>query len=100
MALVLSTLLYGSEVRSLLEDFFQRLRCFHNRCARSMCSISIAKLSAASSLPKAFAVCFGHERRKILPNTRRSRPSLKMIPLFVLPFTLFVVLASSNSGDL
>jgi hypothetical protein len=41
-ALVLSTLLYGCEVRSLREDLFQRLRSFHNRCARSMCRISIA----------------------------------------------------------
>jgi hypothetical protein len=41
-ALVLSTLLYGCEVWSLREDLFQRLRSFHNRCARSMCRISIA----------------------------------------------------------
>ena len=41
-ALVLSTLLYGSEVWSLRENLFQRLRSFHNRCARTMCRISIA----------------------------------------------------------
>jgi hypothetical protein len=32
------------------------------------------------------------------PNTRRSRPGLNDDPLFVLPFTLLVVLASSTSG--
>ena len=41
-ALVLSTLLYGCEVWSLRENLFQRLRSFHNRCARTMCRISIA----------------------------------------------------------
>jgi hypothetical protein len=42
MALVLSILLYSCEVLPFLEDLFQRLRSFHNRCARSMCRISIA----------------------------------------------------------
>ena len=35
-------MLFGCEVWSLREDLFQRLRSFHNRCARSMCRISIA----------------------------------------------------------
>ena len=41
MALVLGILLYGSEVWSLREDLYHRLRRFHNRCARTMCRITI-----------------------------------------------------------
>ena len=42
MTLVLSILLYGSEVWSLREDLYRRLRRFHNICARTMCRITIA----------------------------------------------------------
>ena len=42
MALVRGILLYGSEVWSLREDLYHRLRRFHNRCARTMCRIAIA----------------------------------------------------------
>ena len=44
MALVLGILLYGSEVWSLREDLYHRLRRFHNRCARTMCRITIAHI--------------------------------------------------------
>ena len=42
VALVLGALLYGSEVWSLREDLYHRLRRFRNRCARTMCRITIA----------------------------------------------------------
>ena len=42
VALCLSILLYGSEVWCLREDLFQRLRCFHHRCCRIMCRITMA----------------------------------------------------------
>ena len=42
MTLVLGIPLYGSEVWSLREDLYHRLRRFHNRCARTMCRITIA----------------------------------------------------------
>jgi hypothetical protein len=41
-ALVLSILLYGSECWCLREDLFRRLQAFHNRCARTMCRITMA----------------------------------------------------------
>ena len=33
--------LYGSEAWSLRHYLFKRLRSFHNRCARSMCSVNL-----------------------------------------------------------
>jgi hypothetical protein len=39
---VLSALLYGSESWALREDLFNRLRSFHNRCARTMCRVTMA----------------------------------------------------------
>jgi len=41
-ALVLSILLYGSECWCLREDLLQQLQTFHNRCARTMCRITMA----------------------------------------------------------
>ena len=41
-ALVLTILLYGSEVRCLREDFFANLRTLHNSCCRAMCRITMA----------------------------------------------------------
>jgi hypothetical protein len=41
-SLVLSVLLYGSESWALREDLFNRLRSFHNRCARTMCRVTMA----------------------------------------------------------
>jgi hypothetical protein len=43
MSLFLSILLYGSEIRCLREDLFNRRRHFHHRCARTMCRITIAQ---------------------------------------------------------
>ncbi len=40
-ALVLSTLVYGSEAWCLREDLFNRMHSFHNRCVRSMCRIAM-----------------------------------------------------------
>jgi hypothetical protein len=53
VALCLSILLYGSEIRCLREYLFNRLRHFYHRCARSMCRIIIAhtirhRISSAS----------------------------------------------------
>ncbi len=42
MTLVLSILLYGSECWSLREDLYDRLNCFHDRCVRTMCLITVA----------------------------------------------------------
>ena len=42
MALVIGILLYGSKVWSLREDLYHHLRRFHNRCAGTMCRITIA----------------------------------------------------------
>jgi len=39
---VLSVLLYGSECWSLREDLYDRLNCFHDRCVRTMCLITVA----------------------------------------------------------
>ena len=41
-ALVLTILLYGSEVWCLREDLFAKLRTFHNSCCRAMCRITMA----------------------------------------------------------
>jgi hypothetical protein len=43
VALCLSILLYGSEIRCLREDLFNRLRHFHHRSARTLCRITIAR---------------------------------------------------------
>ena len=42
VALVVNILLYGSESWCLREDLFNRLRSFHNCCARSMCRVTLA----------------------------------------------------------
>ena len=49
MALVLGILLYGSEVWSLREDLYHRLRRFHNRCARITIAHTIRHRSTANS---------------------------------------------------
>jgi hypothetical protein len=41
VALVLSILLYGSECWCLTEKLFNKLRSFHNSCARAMCLITM-----------------------------------------------------------
>jgi len=41
-SLVLTILLYGSEVWCLREDLFAKLRTFHNSCCRAMCRITMA----------------------------------------------------------
>ena len=40
-SLLLTILLYGSEVRCLREDLFANLRTFHNSCCRAMCRITM-----------------------------------------------------------
>ncbi len=42
LTLALSALLYGSEFWGLREDLYDRLDCFHNRCVRTMCRMTIA----------------------------------------------------------
>ena len=41
-SLVLTILLYGSEVWCLREDLFAKLRTFQNSCCRAMCRITMA----------------------------------------------------------
>ena len=41
IALCISVLLYGSESWCLTEKLYNRLRTFHNKCARAMCRISM-----------------------------------------------------------
>jgi hypothetical protein len=41
VALVLSVLLYGSECWCLTEKLYNKLRVFHNSCARAMCRINM-----------------------------------------------------------
>ena len=41
MALVLTVLLYGSEVWCLRKDLLAGIRSFHNRCCRAMCRITM-----------------------------------------------------------
>jgi hypothetical protein len=42
--LVFSKLLYGNEVWCLRKDLFNQLRFSHNRCVRSMCRITMARM--------------------------------------------------------
>ena len=41
IGLILSILLYGSETWCLTEKLYNRLRCFHARCVRSMCRVNL-----------------------------------------------------------
>ena len=58
LSLILPTLLYDCEAWSLREDLFERLRSFHNMCARSMCRVNLHQPSATISLPRVSSVAW------------------------------------------
>jgi hypothetical protein len=66
VALCSSTLLYGSGVWCLRGDLFNRLRHFHQQCARTMCRITIAHTIRHRILSASL-----FKRFQLSPSTRR-----------------------------